>query len=213
MRFYSQYGQDKYIYREFFNKKTHGVFVEVGADDGIDRSNTYFFETEMEWTGLCVEPSPTRFVALRQNRNCYCENCCVYNYDGIVDFFDIIGCGKGLSGIINEYNKEHNKRINKELAAFGSDKSISHKISVPCFTLDTLLRKYQIHKIDFCSIDTEGSELNILKTIDFNKFDFDIIMVENNMRERDTSIKSFMEAQKFKMIKRIVADEVYQKIR
>ena len=58
MRSYSQYGQDDYV-RERLLPGPHGYFVDIGADDGVDRNNTYAFELT-GWTGLCIEPSPVR---------------------------------------------------------------------------------------------------------------------------------------------------------
>ncbi len=57
MKFYSQAGQDQFLFEHFFRGKRNGVFVEVGAFDGEQFSNTLFFERVMGWKGLCVEPS------------------------------------------------------------------------------------------------------------------------------------------------------------
>ena len=70
MNFYSQLKQDKYLYDNFFNsKKNNGFFLEIGADDGIRFSNSYFFEKHLNWDGICIEASPTRYKELVNNRN------------------------------------------------------------------------------------------------------------------------------------------------
>jgi len=97
--FYSQYEQDEWLYNNFFSQRG-GVFLEVGADDGVDKSNTLFFEKNLGWTGLCVEPSPERFSLLKANRNCFCEEVAIAEGHDTVEFMDIRGWGKGLSGIL-----------------------------------------------------------------------------------------------------------------
>ena len=107
MKFYSQYNQDKWLYETYFKDKKNGVFLEIGADDGIDKSNTKFFEDTLNWTGMCIEPSPDRFKLLELNRQCVCENVAISNTVGSVEFLDISGWGKGLSGIVDKYDPKH----------------------------------------------------------------------------------------------------------
>ena len=114
MKFYSQYGQDKWLYEKYFKNKKNGVFLEIGADDGIDKSNTKFFE-DIGWYGMCIEPSPKRFKLLENNRTCICENYALSNKVDEVDFMDISGWGKGLSGIVDSYDEKHKKRIEQEI--------------------------------------------------------------------------------------------------
>src|SRR5579859_1429704 len=69
----SQYGQDA-IVDKLLGHMTAGVFVDVGAYDGVTLSNTYFLETTRGWTGVCFEPNPATFEQLRAKRSCVCEN-------------------------------------------------------------------------------------------------------------------------------------------
>ena len=64
MKFYSQYKQDEWLYNNHFKNKKNGTFLEIGADDGIDKSNTKFFE-DLGWVGMCIEASPKRFKLLK----------------------------------------------------------------------------------------------------------------------------------------------------
>ena len=59
-QFESQLGQDKYLFENFLKHK-NGFFVDVGAHDGVFLSNTFFFENELNWSGVCVEPSSLNF--------------------------------------------------------------------------------------------------------------------------------------------------------
>ena len=64
---FSQFNQDKFIFENFFPVKSDGVFVDIGAHDGITLSNTWFFENYLGWTGYCFEPNPSLFAKLVEN--------------------------------------------------------------------------------------------------------------------------------------------------
>ena len=68
MEYISQIGQDRFI-DEFFNKKENGFFVDVGANEGVRISNTYFLEKVRNWKGICIEPLPVEFKELQKNSN------------------------------------------------------------------------------------------------------------------------------------------------
>src|SRR5262245_35267462 len=73
----SQAGQDAWVINEVFGRKKNGFFVDIGATDGIDINNTYMLEKRHGWTGICIEPDPEFFRALRRNRSCICVNACL----------------------------------------------------------------------------------------------------------------------------------------
>uniref|UniRef100_A0A6C0HAN4 Methyltransferase FkbM domain-containing protein n=1 Tax=viral metagenome TaxID=1070528 RepID=A0A6C0HAN4_9ZZZZ len=78
--FYSQQGEDIYIYNNFINKIVpDGTFIELGAVDGVIYSNTKFFEDKLKFSGTLIEPT-NQYANLIQNRpNCNCYNVAV-NY-------------------------------------------------------------------------------------------------------------------------------------
>ena len=208
MKFYSQHKQDEYVYDNFFKNKKDGVFVDIGAYDGIVFSNSYFFEKELGWTGFCVEPQEKQYDLLVKNRKCLCIKGCVADFTGKGLFLDIDGYSTMLSGLVNKYDKKHFERIEHEVRTIGGSKK---EVEVDCYLLNDLLDENNIKKIDFCSIDVEGAELDILKNIDFKKYDFDIITIENNNGALD--IKIFMEQNEFDLIKILDCDEIYRKKR
>lgn len=207
MKFYSQYGQDKWLYETYFKNTRNGVFLEIGADDGIDKSNTLFFEENLEWGGVCIEPSPKRFQLLKKNRKCICENYAVSDSAGEVDFLDISGWGKGLSGIISKYDDRHRNRIKQEVK-HSLNKGVE-EIKVHTETLSNILDNHNINKIDFCTIDTEGGEYDILKNFDLKKYDIRIIIVENNYN--DDQVLKLLSSNGYKKVHRIQIDDVYEK--
>lgn len=204
-KYYSQYGQDRWLNEKVFKNRKSGTFVEVGADDGVDKSNTYFFEKYLGWSGLCVEPSPERYQLLRANRSCACENFAASCREGVVGFLDIQGYGKGLSGITANYSAEHRERIEKEIE--NPDNRGSCVIEVQAVPLGALLAKHDIKHVDFCTIDTEGSEMDVLKSIDFSACKIDILCIENNYSDRE--VGEFLSHLGYSLDYKIEIDDVY----
>lgn len=155
-----------------------GYFVDIGAHDGVTGNNTKFFE-ELGWEGVCIEPLPAAFEKLKNNRTCKVENCAIWKSEGVTDFLEIEGYSEMLSGIVESYDPRHVNRINRELDHYGGKQTL---IRVKTKRFEDVVEQ---KRIDFLSIDTEGSELEILKTIDFQKFDIRVISVENNFMEKE----------------------------
>jgi FkbM family methyltransferase len=165
----SQFGQDWHVIHNIYREKRGGFFVEIGAYDGIDSSNTYVLEKDYNWNGLCVECNPRFYNMLITNRNCLKSNYAVYNKDGItLDFYD----SGGYAGLVETNN--HQNIVNDP------------KIKVTTKTLTPLLDEIQAPSfIEFLSLDTEGSEYEILKAHDFDKYKFGYICVEHNRVEKN----------------------------
>ena len=108
--YFSQSGQDKWIVEKLFAGKQKGTFVDIGANDGITFSNTYFLE-KMGWNGLAVEPIPSAYEKLVKNRKCITVNCCIAPKTGKERFRVITGYSEMLSGLIDEYDPRHLARI------------------------------------------------------------------------------------------------------
>lgn len=64
MEYYSQFGQDKFLDQKIFKGKNSGFFLEIGADDGVRYSNTYFFEKFRGWQGICIERGKNLLTSL-----------------------------------------------------------------------------------------------------------------------------------------------------
>lgn len=205
MKYHSQYKQDQFLNENFFKNKRNGIFVDIGAYDGIEGSNSYFFEKHLEWKGLCVEPIPSVFNKLIKNRNCFCEQVAAWKENDIKKFKIIEGYSEMLSGLIDSYEDEHKKRIDSEIKAF-DQKSI--EIEIQCIDINLLLLKYHLCNIDFLSIDTEGSEIEILKKLDFSKFKIKYISVENNYKKPE--IREILKKANFELINRLNIDDIYK---
>lgn len=204
MKFYSQDGQDKFIAALLRNKK-NGVFVDIGAYDGIFFSNTLHFEKYLKWTGVCVEPNPEIFNQLKHNRNCTCLNYCINDKKGDFKFLSVSGYGAMLSGILEFFDNRHLARIDCIIREHGGEKII---IDIAALPMEDIFREYSLKQIDYCNIDVEGSEMKVLESIDFSKVQIKIFTIENNYRTK--TIKNFLTSKGYKLIGKLGADEVYE---
>ena len=200
MNYYSQFEQDKFVYENFFQGKTDGYFVDIGAHDGTTFSNSRFFE-ELGWTGVCVEPNPKVFKILQSDRKCKCVMKALADKVGTAQFFQIIEGADMLSGLSNEFNQKGIKTIHANL------QGIENEFDYIDVKLDLFDNIVDNNVIDFLSLDTEGNELKILKTIDFDKYDIKVITVENN--DYDNKFFDFLIPKGYQMITRLGCDELY----
>ncbi|KAF6201525.1 hypothetical protein GE061_003916 [Apolygus lucorum] len=151
--------------RSILQNKKNGFFIEVGALDGETRSNTLYFERFLNWTGLLIEPDPLNFAnLLRKNRNAWLSPTCVSikSHPEIVRFEQNENMGKIVDTGVND-NKS---RIPKGV------------VSVQCFPLYTYLLALNVTQVDYFSLDVEGVELDVLKTIPFNLLNIQTLSVE-----------------------------------
>lgn len=201
----SQCGQDKWLIETLLPHLKKGVFVDVGAHDGISFSNTYFLERQLEWSGIAIEPIPEIFEKLKANRKCQVINGCISSVPGKAKFYRITGYAEMLSGLYNEYDSRHLMRIQREIQQHGGSVEVQDVMS---FSFNQLLHDHQIFHIDYLNIDVEGAELSILKSIDFKTFDISVISCENNYR--DYRIPKFLKKAGY-TFHSVVGDEFYIK--
>lgn len=204
--YYSQVGQDMYVSTHFFPNKTNGTYIEIGAHNGIKCSNTYFFQ-QQGWRGMCIEPITELFEQLQKNRNdqCICIQGCITNFTGQAQFLYVKGHCEMLSGLTQKFDPRHIERIKYEARANGDALELR---TVPCYKLNDILYEYGLYHIDYLSIDTEGGELDILKSIDFHTFDIDVITVEDNYGYPE--IRVFLEQQGFTLVTTLEQDLVFR---
>jgi FkbM family methyltransferase len=206
-KYYSQYGQDQYLDQKLFKGKEKGVFLDIGAYDGVEYSNTCFFERNRNWTGICIEPNPVVFPKLLENRNCVCKNVCISSTAGTVTYLRVHGYAAMLSGILEFYDEAHLKRIDSEIAEYGGGKETIQLQSIP---LNDLLQQEKIAYVDYCNIDVEGGELNILKSVDLNKIYIKAFTIENNYS--DKQVENYLKQFGYVLYDKIYSDDVYLKL-
>ena len=169
----------------FSELKKNGYFVDFGATDGIALSNTYNLEKKFGWSGIVAEPLPSWHGALRKNRACHIDTRCVYSQTGLSLTFVETFNDPELSGLQQDLQRGLNEAARKDQRTF----------EVSTISLTDLLDHYSAPKdIDYMSIDTEGSELEILKAFDFSRHRVSLITVEHNYVDAQrTAIKALLE--------------------
>jgi FkbM family methyltransferase len=173
----SQLLQDFFVLSEL-NFKRNGFFVEFGANRGIIESNTFMLEKDFDWTGILAEPARVCHSDLFKNRpNCKIETDCVWKESNVTLEFRESNTSSFVSTIEQFKNCELDSRQIDGIV-----------YNVNTISLIDMLNKYQAPKvIDYLSIDTEGSEFEILSNFDWDQYQFKIITCEHNytpMREK-----------------------------
>jgi FkbM family methyltransferase len=204
MNFYSQVGQDQFLLEHFFLGKRNGVFVDVGAYDGEKFSNSLFFERSMGWTGLCVEPLPSAFAKLKSTRKAICEQVCVADFEGEADFAESdAGIDeKMLSGLARNFDSRHVQRL-QQVSTGGTNRKVKVR------KLSSLLAEHSLFHVDFCSIDTEGSELSILSELDLDRFHISVFTIENNYD--DIRLPTLMAAKGYDFVAKLEQDYIFKR--
>ena len=182
----SQILQDLWVAFEL-SEKRDGFFVEFGATDGRTNSNTWLLEKTFGWKGLLAEPNPMWHAALQKNRTCAVDHRCVYSRTGETVAF-ATASDPELSAIVETGGRDH----------FAATRNDAPVISVPTVTLADLLVDHGAPKtIDYLSVDTEGSELEILEKFDFERWNVQLISVEHNNTPQEARIADLLDKHGF----------------
>jgi len=176
-RSHSQYQQDLIAAHLFLNSSPN-YFVEFGASDGIEGSNTLMLEKEFGWSGLLIEPAKIFQARLQENRNVVIDYRCISAESGnIMSFLE-----QDSLSTLSAYSKSdahlRNSRINYEVETISLN--------------DVLKQNSSPANISFMSIDTEGSEYDIIKTFDFKKYHVAFFCIEHNNRAEGRELVTFM---------------------
>jgi FkbM family methyltransferase len=159
-----------------------GYFVEFGAADGIALSNTFVLEKHFGWKGILCEPGTNWRKSLETNRDCIIDTRCVYSVSGESVSFSENYLGE-LSSITKFASPGKQGILKRTLTSY----------QVDTVSLKDLLDFHNSPKhIDFLSIDTEGSEFEILNGFDFQSYTFGAICVEHNFGPTRELISSLL---------------------
>lgn len=166
-------GEDAKIYK-LFSKifqtiGNNGSYVEMGAYDGVQESNSRFFDICLGWSGLLIEANPTMYQKLLSNRPhahrmSFAPSCNATQEanNHTLQFHDYPLTNAGLSGSALTYKDRH-------------------VVDVPCGSLTpVLLDIFEGGHVDFFSLDVEGSEPSVVENIDFDKVFIELLMVEHS---------------------------------
>lgn len=203
-QFFSQYNQDRTLENCIFKGYKNGVFMDIGAHDGVDINNTLYFEKNNEWTGVNVEPLKKVYNRLVTNRpKCININCAINDTVGTAEFISNTGYTEMLSGLKTEFDPRHLKRINDENR---DKKASSETITINTKRIETICDEYNIKHINYLSIDVEGGEMKVLQSINFDKVFIDVIGFENNFPDIENIPINYLQEKGYIKLPNHVAD-------
>ena len=163
-----------------------GYFVDFGATNGVTMSNSHLLEKHHGWQGILAEPNPEYHERLGRERGARISHKCVYSRSGLtMDFLCTQqGTFSRLADIAPGDRHETEKRMNPRT------------IAVETITLEDLLQEHGAPEtIDYLSVDTEGSELEILQAFDFSRRFVRCLTVEHNYTPMREALHELLTAQ------------------
>ncbi|XP_065321646.1 uncharacterized protein LOC135929081 [Gordionus sp. m RMFG-2023] len=173
--------------RPYLDFKQPGFFVECGALDGETRSNSLYLEREFKWEGLLVEADAKNFnLLLGKRRKSYSINSCMSIKPSplILPFYEHFNLGHVIHP--------------------GTNKKETIGKAMPCFPLYSMLLALNKTQIDYFSLDIEGSELDVLMTVPFDKVFIKVLSVEfYHVRQGSFNLKNFMIARAFTLVNKV----------
>lgn len=194
---------------EYLNYE-NGFFIESGANDGLSQSNTALYEFEFLWKGLLVEPNKKKFFECKKRRkNSIVENYALvssnYQSDCISGNFSTLDYSESLMSMViddGDYTDDHLKfHRNEKIENF-------EIVDVPAITIEKLIQKHRISKIDFFSLDVEGYELSVLNGLDFNNIRPKYFLIEtSNNSKYQKLIGNYMKEKNYNFVKRLTGND------
>jgi len=178
---FAQLRQDLWVLHETRHKR-NGYFVEFGAADGVNLSNTCLLERAFGWRGILAEPNPAWHAALQQNRKAAIDLRCVFGTSGEHLAFAATRYPE-LATIVGYESNDGHRQARENYTV----------VEVETVALNDLLAQHGApHEIDYISIDTEGSELDILQPFDFKRWNVTLFSVEHNGTRLEQSLDRLM---------------------
>ena len=175
--YYSQCEEDVFLNNTYFKNKTNGIYIELGALDGVLYSNTKFFEDTLNWKGILIEPHPEKFQALTRNRpNNFLFNELISCHTEPLKFRYFIDGHAAVSGVENTLSQHHFDTYFESNNAWNRSLPQTTKLITPkSFT--EIIKSTGLTHIDFLSLDVEGHEYEVLQSWDFS-IPIDLILIE-----------------------------------
>lgn len=171
-KLYSQFNEELII-RDFFNDCKNGFFVDVGCSHYKDASTTYYLEKHLGWSGIAVDALAEFALGYIKNRpNTKFFNFIVTDHSGVIEPFYRVTESTSMSSTNLDIAKQHMKQY-----------KVSEKykiVYIPTITLNDLLEKNGISKIDFLSMDIEGGETAALAGFDIERFKPELVCIEGH---------------------------------
>jgi FkbM family methyltransferase len=167
--FKGQKGQDRWVICDILPWKRRGFFLDLAAADGVTHSNTHVLEKWFGWTGICIEPNPEFFAELKARRLCVLDQSVISDTPETVQFRTDNG---QLGGVVAD-DTDNNPRVR------GHQLAQAKIIELEALPLNAILDRHNAPRvIDYFSLDVEGCEERVLRTLDFRRYQFRCLTVE-----------------------------------
>ena len=195
---YSQQLEDVYLFNELsppkkFLKNLH--LIEVGAFDGRRYSNTLMLENKFQLQTILIEPEPSNYKKILKNRpKSTCLNYAISRKEELVKFI----CGGAVGGILSKMSKDHKKLFSSN---FGKE------IEILALPLSKVINENSVKEIYLLSIDCEGGDLDVLKSINFEEIFIHIIIVE--ISHNKSEIKDLMVTNGFYLKRNLFGNQIW----
>lgn len=206
-KYYGKQSLDKKI-EKFLNYR-NGFYIELGAHDGITQSNTFYYEKNKNWKGILIEPTKHIFEKCIKNRS---KKNFFYNSACVSSTFKEKKIKLTYSNLKTFSNKYLDKKLQTDYLSkpeiYRGEKVFTFFIKAQ--TMNSILKDANAPKIiDFLSLDTEGSEFEVLNGIDFGVYKFRYILIETNYFNK---ISMFLEKKNYKFIKKFNENDYFFKL-
>lgn len=170
-------GPEEWLVRDFFRDRRDGYFVDVGAGHYWRDSNTYFLETALGWHGLAIDGLEDYRAGYEQHRS----------GTRFLTFFVSDRSGHMASLYVNPLDK----RLSSSDRSVPASRGPTLERQVPTITLNDLLEREEVERIDFLSMDIELSEPAALKGFDPERYRPELICVEAHLQVREELLHYF----------------------
>ncbi|MFT5694792.1 MAG: FkbM family methyltransferase [Myxococcota bacterium] len=196
-KLYSQ-NNEELIIRDFFNDRRGGFFLDIGAASAIFNSTTYYLEERLGWRGIGVDALPRYGPRWAEKR----PKSLFVNY--------AISDKSGETMTFYEHDWPEVSSLSKEQASqFGGEEKLT-EVEVKTITLNDLLEKYGVNKVDHLTIDIEGAEMFALNGFDIERYKPDLICIEAHTRGKqgEDEIRGYFEAHGYELLKEYLRHDI-----
>jgi FkbM family methyltransferase len=169
--------------RDLVSRQPDIFFLQIGAHDGVSYDPINAYIRQFHWKGLLVEPQPAIFAKLKENyrdeKQLLFENSAIAQRDGALELHCFENANAEDHASMLTSTRKHYLAMNGD-----GHRGALKTITVPALTMESLLSKHRVERVNLLQIDTEGFDFEIIKMIDFKRMKPEIIHYENNFLNR-----------------------------